>query len=148
MRSMVAPVFQTKLVIPPSPTSSVPRPRLIGQLNLGVQQGHRLLLITAPPGYGKATLQAWLSKLPHAAIAARQGATPLSLISPFAGLATVGIISNMRLLNVMFIFQGRDRCHVRLCGESYKSLLTPLIIATHSTNCDRADGSSLGSEDR
>jgi LuxR family maltose regulon positive regulatory protein len=53
---MLNPVFQTKLIIPPGPTASVPRPRLIEQLDLGVQQGHRLLLVTAPPGYGKTTL--------------------------------------------------------------------------------------------
>jgi LuxR family maltose regulon positive regulatory protein len=57
---MLKPVFQTKLIIPPDPTASVSRPRLIDQLNLGVQQGHRLLLVTAPPGYGKTTLlSAW-----------------------------------------------------------------------------------------
>lgn len=60
MGGMLRPVFQTKLIIPPSPTSSVPRPRLIEQLNLGLQPGHRLLLVTAPPGYGKTTLlSAW-----------------------------------------------------------------------------------------
>jgi ATP/maltotriose-dependent transcriptional regulator MalT len=31
---MLKPVFQTKLIIPPGPTASVPRPRLIDQLNL------------------------------------------------------------------------------------------------------------------
>ena len=63
MGRMLNPVFQTKLVIPRGPASGVPRPRLVDQLNLGLQLGHRLLLITAPPGYGKTTLlSAWASQ--------------------------------------------------------------------------------------
>lgn len=63
MGGMLKPVFQTKLIIPPGPTSNVPRPRLIEQLNLGLRLGHRLLLVTAPPGYGKTTLlSAWANQ--------------------------------------------------------------------------------------
>ena len=53
---MPNPLIQTKLTIPPAPAFSIPRPRLLEALNRGLQLGHRLLLISAPPGYGKTTL--------------------------------------------------------------------------------------------
>lgn len=53
---MPAFIIQTKLTIPPAPMFGVVRPRLLEQLNLGLRLGHRLLLVSAPPGYGKTTL--------------------------------------------------------------------------------------------
>ncbi len=53
---MPDPVLQTKLTIPFSPAFRVSRPRLEKQLSQGVRLSHRLLLVTAPPGYGKTTL--------------------------------------------------------------------------------------------
>ena len=47
-----------KLNFPPLRPSLVPRPRLIEQLDLGHQQGHKLTLFSAPAGYGKTTLLA------------------------------------------------------------------------------------------
>ncbi|MBN1220897.1 MAG: hypothetical protein JXM69_18385 [Anaerolineae bacterium] len=44
----------TKLHIPPTPPSLVPRPRLIQQLNQSIQ--YKLLLVSAPAGYGKTTM--------------------------------------------------------------------------------------------
>ena len=53
---MTETVLQTKLYIPPLRPNLVPRPRLIEQLNQGLQLGHKLTLISAPAGFGKTTL--------------------------------------------------------------------------------------------
>ncbi|NOQ96441.1 MAG: NACHT domain-containing protein, partial [Desulfobacterales bacterium] len=49
-------LLQTKLFIPQIRPSLVLRPRLIERLNQGLQLGHRLVLISAPAGFGKTTL--------------------------------------------------------------------------------------------
>src|SRR3954471_4520730 len=55
---MVSPILATKLYIPPPPPKVVVRPRLIERLNEG--QRHKLILISAPAGFGKSTLiSAW-----------------------------------------------------------------------------------------
>jgi len=60
---MSDPILQTKLTIPLTPTFRVTRPRLVKQLNDGLKLGHRLLLVSAPPGYGKTTLLSeWVSQ--------------------------------------------------------------------------------------
>jgi LuxR family maltose regulon positive regulatory protein len=46
----------TKLYIPPPHPSVVPRPHLVRRLEEGVRLGHRLMLISAPAGFGKSTL--------------------------------------------------------------------------------------------
>jgi LuxR family maltose regulon positive regulatory protein len=51
-------IIQTKIVIPPGPTFSVSRSQLVALLSQGLRDGHRLLLVTAPAGYGKTTLLA------------------------------------------------------------------------------------------
>lgn len=53
---MVTPLLTTKLYIPPRRPHVVPRPRLIQRLDEGLRLGHRLTLICAPAGFGKATL--------------------------------------------------------------------------------------------
>lgn len=53
---MPTPILQTKLTLPYAPSFRVPRPHLVGQLDRGVALGHRLLVVAAPPGYGKTTL--------------------------------------------------------------------------------------------
>ena len=44
----------TKLLIPPIRPAGVKRPHLVGQLNAGLEQ--KLILVSAPAGYGKSTL--------------------------------------------------------------------------------------------
>ena len=57
-------LLETKITLPPRRTSEVPRPHLLQQLNLGLEQQRRLTLISAPAGYGKTTLASgWLNSL-------------------------------------------------------------------------------------
>ena len=51
---MTMPILTTKLCIPPVRRNLVPRPRLIEQLNAGLQC--KLTLVSAPAGFGKTTL--------------------------------------------------------------------------------------------
>jgi len=53
-------LLHTKLFVPPLRPNLVPRPQLIERLNQGLEQGHRLILVSAPAGFGKTTLvNAW-----------------------------------------------------------------------------------------
>ena len=55
------PLLKTKLYIPPVRPEMVLRPRLIAQLNAGLQR--KLTLISAPAGFGKTTLLSeWASQ--------------------------------------------------------------------------------------
>ena len=57
-------VLATKLYIPPTRSQLVPRPRLIEQLNEGLQRAPGMTLISAPAGFGKTTLvSSWLYDL-------------------------------------------------------------------------------------
>jgi LuxR family maltose regulon positive regulatory protein len=61
---MRVPVLTTKLNIPLMRDDVVLRPALIQQLNEGLRLGHKLILLSAPAGYGKTTLLgAWFSSL-------------------------------------------------------------------------------------
>jgi LuxR family transcriptional regulator, maltose regulon positive regulatory protein len=51
---MAAPTLATKLYIAPSRLKSVLRPRLVERMNAGMH--HKLILISAPAGFGKTTL--------------------------------------------------------------------------------------------
>ena len=51
---MTTPLLTTKLYIPPVQPELVSRPRLIEQLSAGLQR--KLVLISAPAGFGKTTL--------------------------------------------------------------------------------------------
>ena len=53
---MATPILATKLYVPPSPSKVVVRARLIEQLTAGTTAGHKLILISAPAGFGKTTL--------------------------------------------------------------------------------------------
>jgi LuxR family maltose regulon positive regulatory protein len=64
---MAVPPLKTKLHIPPVRPSLVPRPRLIERLNISTQG--KVVLLSAPPGFGKTTLVSeWLQsrKIPAA----------------------------------------------------------------------------------
>jgi LuxR family maltose regulon positive regulatory protein len=57
-------LLATKTHIPPLRSNLVTRPHLIQRLNDGITQNHRLILISAPAGYGKSTLLVeWVSQL-------------------------------------------------------------------------------------
>ena len=51
---MSAPILATKLYIPPHQPRAVLRPRLVERLNEGAHR--RLILVSAPAGFGKTTL--------------------------------------------------------------------------------------------
>jgi len=59
---MAASLLRTKLNPPPQRRGMVARPRLLDKLEQGLAEGHRLILLSAPAGYGKSTLlSAWLA---------------------------------------------------------------------------------------
>ena len=49
-------LLRTKLFVPPLRPNLVPRPHLIERLNHGIQLDNRLILVSAPAGFGKTTL--------------------------------------------------------------------------------------------
>ena len=53
---MAAAILVTKLYVPPPPLKAVLRPRLIERLNEGLAAGRKLILISAPAGFGKTTV--------------------------------------------------------------------------------------------
>ena len=60
-------LLRTKLFIPPHRSSQVPRPRLLEQLNGGLDKA--LILVSAPAGYGKTSLvSGWLRGIPTASV--------------------------------------------------------------------------------
>ncbi|MBN1888460.1 MAG: AAA family ATPase [Thermoflexales bacterium] len=56
--------LHTKLYIPPRRAGLIERPRLLERLADGLRQAHKLILISAPAGFGKTTLlSAWASEI-------------------------------------------------------------------------------------
>jgi LuxR family maltose regulon positive regulatory protein len=55
-KRMIPALMVTKLYIPPSRPNLVARPRLLAQLDEGLNAGRRLALLSAPAGFGKTTL--------------------------------------------------------------------------------------------
>ncbi|MFZ1411935.1 MAG: hypothetical protein WAS07_10785 [Micropruina sp.] len=56
---MSTPILDTKLHAPPLRPNAVPRPSLIERLDGGLQS--RLILVSAPAGFGKTTIvSAWV----------------------------------------------------------------------------------------
>ena len=78
---MSAPLLKTKLYVPPVRSEVVSRSRLIERLTEGLRRGRRLILISAPAGYGKTTLlsdwvaQSSLSGLPVAGLRSTRATT-------------------------------------------------------------------------
>ncbi len=70
---MQVPLLVTKLNLPHLRSGLVQRPRLLSRLNESLHAGHKLLLISAPAGFGKTTL---LSAWAHALAASPAGAGP------------------------------------------------------------------------
>ncbi len=67
-------ILKTKLHIPPSRSDAASRARLTAQLNAGWRTGFRLLLVSAPAGYGKTTLlSAWAREQPAAWLSLDEG---------------------------------------------------------------------------
>ena len=61
---MGSPLLQAKLGVPPSRPGIVPRPALIARLEKGLAPGSRVILISAPAGFGKTTLVSeWIRAL-------------------------------------------------------------------------------------
>jgi LuxR family maltose regulon positive regulatory protein len=59
-------LLTTKLYIPLPRPNLVPRPHLIERLDDGLQRGHQLTLVSAPPGFGKTTLVSeWVCASPR-----------------------------------------------------------------------------------
>ncbi|MGD2158780.1 MAG: hypothetical protein PVG32_18015, partial [Anaerolineales bacterium] len=57
-------LLTTKIERPPARQALVPRPRLIEQLNEGLRSGNKLILISAPAGFGKTTLVSeWVNSM-------------------------------------------------------------------------------------
>jgi LuxR family maltose regulon positive regulatory protein len=48
-------LLATKLAVPPYRANLLPRPRLVEQLDVAIRQGRKLILISAPAGFGKTT---------------------------------------------------------------------------------------------
>jgi LuxR family maltose regulon positive regulatory protein len=60
-------ILKTKLHIPSARPEAALRGRLLAQINVGWQAGYRLILVSAPAGYGKTTLlSAWAHTQPAA----------------------------------------------------------------------------------
>jgi LuxR family maltose regulon positive regulatory protein len=60
---MLSTLLATKLHRPRPTANLVARPRLTERLDVGLREGHRLILVVAPAGYGKTTLVAgWLDE--------------------------------------------------------------------------------------
>jgi LuxR family maltose regulon positive regulatory protein len=67
---MAMPVLTTKLYIPPPRPEQVPRARLLARLDAALGLHHRLILVSAPPGFGKTTLLSeWVAHLRSGAAA-------------------------------------------------------------------------------
>lgn len=49
-------LLRSKYTIPPSRGTLVPRPQLVARIEQGIQEEHRVTLVSAPAGYGKTTL--------------------------------------------------------------------------------------------
>jgi LuxR family maltose regulon positive regulatory protein len=96
------PLLADKTRVPPPRSRVVLRPHLIGLLNEGIAPNNRLILISAPAGYGKSTLLGeWVSqlKIPVAWLSLEEAdSTPLRFWTYFvAALQTIPSLSQAGL---------------------------------------------------
>ena len=112
------PILATKLFIPPPRPDVVPRPRLIERLSESLQpnqgSGRKLILISAPAGFGKTTLVSeWVAgcKQPVAWLSLDEGdndparflayfVAALQTIEPNIGAGMVGALQNPQLPSI------------------------------------------------
>ncbi len=66
---MAISLLQTKLHIPPPRPHQIPRPHLIAKLHAGIEEGHQLIFVSAPAGFGKTTLLSDWAKASSYAVA-------------------------------------------------------------------------------
>ena len=108
---MTTPLLQTKLYIPPVQPGLVPRSRLIERLNQGIRLGCKLILVSAPAGFGKTTLLSeWIASTdrPVAWVSLESRAAEIAVKASVCEAARhrASAESNARTLS------GRDtRCH-------------------------------------
>jgi len=78
---MAETLLRTKLFVPPLRPNLVSRPHLIQRLNQAYHSGHKLILVSAPAGFGKTTLVSeWIAELQSVPILdGRNGVAWLSL---------------------------------------------------------------------
>jgi LuxR family maltose regulon positive regulatory protein len=55
-RAGILPVLKTKLNVPPRRKNTISRPTLVACIEEGIAQAHKLVLLSAPAGFGKSTL--------------------------------------------------------------------------------------------
>ncbi len=107
--AVVLPIFQaSRFHLPLPPGHLTPRPRLDALLSAGVAQDAGLVLVTAPPGYGKSTLVSmWLAAQLRASLVAPDPgprATPQPEVLRFAWLSLdIGDNDPRRLLRHLII---------------------------------------------
>ncbi len=117
-------LLHTKLFVPPLRPNLVPRPHLIERLNQGLQQGHKLTLISAPAGFGKTTLVAeWLFGLTQADSVAPTPARPYTRSQPAWLSLDEGDNDPVRFLTYLITALNRAEGMDNLIGEGALSML-------------------------
>ena len=128
MPAQASPLLFTKLNRPPVTSDRIDRPRLIEQLNRGLQQGP-LTLVCAAAGFGKTTLvSSWIESV----TTGRGGATPplgaawLSLDENDSDLV---VFLRYFVAAIRTVFP--DACveTLALLGAPYPTVQTPLVVA-------------------
>jgi LuxR family maltose regulon positive regulatory protein len=90
---MSLPLLVTKLYIPPPKPGAIVRPRLTTQLTLGLN--HKLILISAPAGFGKTTLASeWIASRDHAVawVSLDEGDSDVTRFLTYFVLAIQGVV--------------------------------------------------------
>jgi ATP/maltotriose-dependent transcriptional regulator MalT len=123
---MVDSLLNTKLFPPATHPNIVRRPRLIERLDVGLNPGHRLTLISAPAGYGKTTLLSeWIASRPGRiawlALDEHDNRAPHFWMYLIAAIQKTPLASNTTLGQTSLHMLQADQ------GASIQTILTPLI---------------------